>query len=485
MPERNPVSEPEKVQFIWFGEEMSDNARTGLRALSERYPNSERELWVLPRRPPGETGRQRVEQLMEGYRSEAEQHGVKVLHIRDHTGELAAVVGSAERGRKYDRTTLDDIFGMEVSNQGYIAAKDLATFLLRGRETGLSLDLSHHHMTETEWQAVRDDPRFSPDAVAPFDFSTTDLKVVDLSHNQPAIRRHVLNSSFAPTTEQHDDADIEPQMMPHLDVFAMYTRAGTKGQEVAKAAASQWIGYLARMSQQQARTGNVGFRPEDSSRRFRPDTVNLEPDNLLGAKYNTQDPVRGSIIGHMAVAALADGIHIVYGRTETPTGPTQQGGMPMPTVDDATWKAITMRAYQVGNVRVLPQLSLGKDNQNSWRTGGTEDPGDVSRLQMDRRATLVQVSNLGVRRAAQLGVEGLNKPAHLPYDVHLSTSADNSPRHTPSPPPAEVSVGELRGQVAALAVPRAPSPQEPGATDSAAHPPARPAVNRTVYGRSF
>ncbi|GGY10168.1 hypothetical protein [Streptomyces anandii] len=485
MPERNPVSEPEKVQFIWFGEEMSDNARTGLRALSERYPNSEKELWVLPRRPPGETGRRRAEQLLEGYRSEAERHGVRVFHIRDHTEELAGVVRSTERNPKYDRTTLDDIFGMEVSNQGHIAAKDLATFLLRGKETGLSLDLSHHHMTETEWQAVREDPRFSADAVAPFDFSTTDLKVVDLSHNQPAIRRHVLNSSFMPTTEQHDDADIEPQMLPHLDVFAMYTRAGTNGQEVAKAAASQWIGYLAQMSRQQVRKGNVGFRPEDNSRRFRPDTINLESDNLLGAKYNTQDPARGNIIGHMAVAALADGIHVVYGNTGTPTGPTEQGGMPMPTVDEATWEAITMRAYQVGNVRVLPQLSLGKDNQNSWRTPGTDDPGDVSRLQMDRRVTLVQVSNLGVREAAGLGMEGLNRPAHLPYDVHFSTSADNSPRRTPSPPPAEVNLEELRGQVAGLAVPRAPSPAGPGVTDPAAQAPARPAVNRAATTRTL
>ncbi len=57
MPERNPVTEPEKVQFIWFGEEMSDNARAGLRALSQRFPNSAKELVVMPRRLPGETGR--------------------------------------------------------------------------------------------------------------------------------------------------------------------------------------------------------------------------------------------------------------------------------------------------------------------------------------------------------------------------------------------------------------------------------------------
>ncbi|MCF3136846.1 hypothetical protein [Streptomyces olivochromogenes] len=476
MPERNPVTEPEKVQFIWFGDEMSDNAKEGLRALSERFPNSAKELVVMPRRPPGEAGRQHVKQLLDGYETEADKYDVKVLDVRDHTERLAAGLAP-----KYDKQTLDDIFSAEMGNQGYIAAKDLATFLLRGEETGLSLDLSHHHMTDTEWEAVKEDSNFSQEAVTPFDFSTAELKVVDLSHGQDANMRHVLNAGFMAMTERHDDAGIEPQMMPHLDVFAMYTRKGTKGQEVAQAAANQHIGYLAQLSQDEVRKGNVTFLPNDDSRRFRPDTINLKDDNLLGAKYNTQDPSRGDIIGRMAVSALADGIHLVYGTTATPPGQTQQD-MPVPQVDQATWNDVTMRAYQVDNVRVLPQLSLGKDNQNSWRTRSTDDPGDVTQLKADSKVTLVQVSNFGVREAAALGMEGLNKPAHLPYEVHYSTSAGNSPRRTPSPASEGANMAGLRQQVAALSMPRTPSPEGPGITASAAQAPAKPPVKRAATG---
>ncbi|MFI1169394.1 hypothetical protein ACH4UM_38995 [Streptomyces sp. NPDC020801] len=40
-----------------------------------------------------------MEQLLEGYRSEAEQHGVKVLHIRDTVyGNTETPAGPAEQG---------------------------------------------------------------------------------------------------------------------------------------------------------------------------------------------------------------------------------------------------------------------------------------------------------------------------------------------------------------------------------------------------
>ncbi|MFF4354375.1 hypothetical protein [Streptomyces sp. NPDC001530] len=71
---------------------------------------------------------------------------------------------------------------------------------VRANETGLSLDLSHHHMTAAEWDAVQRDPRFSPEVAAPFDFSTAELKVVDLSHGEDANMRNVLNAGFEPMT---------------------------------------------------------------------------------------------------------------------------------------------------------------------------------------------------------------------------------------------------------------------------------------------
>ncbi|MGW6259928.1 hypothetical protein [Streptomyces sp. NPDC055085] len=353
-----------------------------------------------------------------------------------------------------------------MSNAGYISAKDLTTYLLRANETGLSVDLSHHHMSAAEWDAVKKDANFSTQAVAPVDFSTAELKVVDLSHGQDANMRHVLNSGFQAMTERHSDADIEPQMMPHLDTFAIYTREGTRGQEAAKTAATMHIGYLATLAQEGAKRGDVTFNPRDTDKRFRPDTVSLAAENDLGAKYNTQDGRRADIIGRMNISALADGIHATYGTPTTPPGGTHTD-MPMMQVDPATWNDITMQAFQVGNVRVLPQLSLGKDNQGAWRTNPTQNPADLTNLRGEK-ITLVQASNLGVSRAAELGMEGLNKPAHLPYTVERSTSAGNSPRRTPSPASSDESMGRITSQVANLQMPRTPSPEGPGLTDSAA-----------------
>ncbi|MET7744850.1 hypothetical protein [Streptomyces sp. NPDC005385] len=462
MPDRDPAKEPERLQMIWFGDELSDNAKAGLKTLSERYPNSEKQLVVLPRRRSGETGQKRVEELLEGYRVEAEQHGVNVRHIRDDTRQLATVLGP-----KYNHQTVDDIFRMEMSNSGYIAAKDLTTYLLRANETGLSVDLSHHHMSAAEWDAVQTDAHFTTQVAAPFDFSTAEIKVVDLSHGEDANMRHVLNSSFQSMTERHSDADIEPQMMPHLDTFAIYTREGTRGQDAAAMAATMHIGYLAELAQEGAKRGDVTFNPKDTDKRFRPDTVSLAEENVLGAKYNTQDGRRADIIGRMNISALADGIHGTYGAPITPPGATQTD-MPMLQVDQATWNDITMRAFQVGNVRVLPQLSLGKDNQGAWRTDPTQNPADLTNIKGDK-ITLVQASNIGVSKAAELGMEGLNRPAHLPYTVERSSSAGNSPRRTPSPASSsDESMGRITSQVANLQMPRTPSPEGPGLTDSAA-----------------
>ncbi|MDH6452442.1 MULTISPECIES: hypothetical protein [unclassified Streptomyces] len=475
MPERDPAKEPERVQMIWFGEELSDNAKAGLRALSQRFPNSRRELVVLPRRRPGDTGRRHVQELMDGYRAEAQEHGVQVRHVRDDTRKLAAGLGP-----KYNHRSIEDIFNMEMGNAGYIAAKDLTTYLLRGSETGLSLDLSHHHMTDEEWQAVQQDENFSHTAAAPFDFSTAELKVVDLSHGQDANMRNVLNAGFQAMTEQHGDADIEPQMMRHLDTFAIYTREGTRGQEAARTAAVMHMGYLAKMAQDEVLKGNVTFNPRDDDKRFRPDTVNLADDNDLGAKYNTQDPRRADVIGRMNISALADGIHAAFGTPATPPGGTRTD-MPTLQVDQATWDDITMRAFQVGNVRVLPQLSLGKDNQGAWRTEPTQDPSDLTNLKGEK-ITLVQASNMGVSRAAELGMEGLNKPAHLPYTVERSASAGNSPRRTPSPSSSsDESMGRTASDVAALPMPRTPSPESSHLTDAAASTTAaRPKVVRAA-----
>ncbi|MGW1537429.1 hypothetical protein [Streptomyces aureus] len=472
MPERDPAREPERVQMIWFGDELSANARAGLQELSTRFPNSEKQLVVMPRRRPGEAGQQRTAELMQGYRNEAQQHGVSVRHIRDETRTLARFMEP-----KYNHQTVDDIFKMEMSNAGYIAAKDLATYLLRANETGLSVDLSHHRMTDGEWQAVQTDRNFTPEAVAPFDFSTAELKVVDLSHGQDANMRNVLHAGFQSMTEHHGDANIDPQMMPHLDTFALYTREGTRGQQAAQTAAVMHVGYLAKLAQDEDLKGNVTFSPGDTNKRFRPDTVNLHESNDLGAKYNTQDGRRADIIGRMNISALADGIHAAYGRPATPPGGP---GTDMPTmqVDQETWNDITMRAFQVDNVRVLPQLSLGKDNQGAWRTDPTQNPADLTNIQGER-ITLVQASNIGVSRAADLGFDGLDRPAHLPYRVERSSSVDNSPRRTPSPlSSSDESMGQVTSQVAALQMPRTPSPEGPGLTDSAAV--ARPNLVRSA-----
>ncbi|MER6247159.1 hypothetical protein [Streptomyces griseorubiginosus] len=474
MPLQDPANEPEAVQMIWFGEEMSQSAKAGLRELSLRFPNSKKELVVMPRSRPGEAGQQRRAELMAGYRAEAEQYGVEVVNVRGRTAQLAKAVEG-----KYTADTINDIYTMEMSNHGYIAAKDLTQYLLRGTGTGLTLDLSHHHMTGEEWDAVQVDPNFSEAVVAPVDFSTAELKIVDLSHGQDANYRHVLHAGYQALSERHDEAGIDYQMMPHLDVFAMYTREGTRGQQVAQAAASQYIGYLAQMSQDEVRKGNVTFRPNDTSTRFRPETINLADNNLLAAKYNTQDPGRADIIGRMAVSALADGIHLVYGEAVTPPGGTS-ADMPVINVRPEVMSDISMRAFQVGNSRVLPQLSLGKTNQGEWRTDATNDPGDLSRIHGER-VTLVQAANLGVRQAAEMGFEGLNKPSRITYDVHRQARSEGgSPIRTPSPASSE---GEGMSQIAAgvanLQMPRTPSPEGSNPTGKVSEQP-RPPVHRAA-----
>ncbi|MFF4354376.1 hypothetical protein [Streptomyces sp. NPDC001530] len=238
---------------------------------------------------------------------------------------------------------------------------------------------------------------------------------------------------------------------------------------MAKTAANMHIGYLAKMAQDQVLNGNVTFNPNDYDKRFRPDTISLAADNDLGAKYNLQDARRHDIIGRMAISALADGMHAVSGTPMTPPGGTKQD-MPVLQIDQAAMDAATMRAFQVGTVRVLPQLSLGKDNQDAWRKEPTQNPSDLTNLKGEG-VTLTEASNIGVSQAAAAGIPGLDKPAHLPYTEHYSKSGGNSPARTPSPDSSNESVGTLTRQVAGLTMPRTPSPEGPDAPASAAVPP--------------
>ncbi|MER5508815.1 hypothetical protein ABT052_26220 [Streptomyces sp. NPDC002766] len=475
MPERDPVNEPENLLVHWYGRELSENAKAGMREMAARFPNSNKELWVLPPRRPGETGQQEQQRLLAGYAEEAQRHGYTVKHVRDETRTLARGLEP-----KYTSDTLDDVFRMESANDGYITTKDLAYYLASGTKTSLNVDLSHHHMRDSEWQAVQQSPDFSPQAVAPVDFSTAELKIVDLSHGQETNLRHVLSTDFLPMTERFDEADIQPEYTRHLDVFAMYAREGTRGQEFAKAAAGQYIGYLAQIAQNEALKGNVTFRQGDDHTRFRPETVKLVEDNLLGAKYNPGDPRRNDMIGMMNIAAATDAIHLVYGRPRTPDGQGKDS-MPVPRVDPATWDAITMQAFDVNGVKVLPQLGLTKTFQGSWRRGERDDAMDLGPSLHGDKITLVQASNIGVAQAASAGISGLDRPSRIPYDVQRSSSAGNSPRRTPSPQNT-LDMEQLRSEVASMSMPRTPSPEQGDITAQAAAAATKPTMKRSTTG---
>ncbi|MFD8305036.1 hypothetical protein ACFV29_22240 [Streptomyces sp. NPDC059690] len=475
MPERDPANEPENLLVHWYGRELSENAKAGMREMAARFPNSNKELWVLPPRRPGETGQQEQQRLLAGYAEEARRHGYTVKHVRDETRTLARGLEP-----KYTSDTLDDVFRMESANDGYITTKDLAYYLASGTKTSLSVDLSHHHMRDSEWQAVQQSPDFSPQVVAPVDFSTAELKIVDLSHGQETNLRHVLSTDFLPMTERFDEADIQPEYTRHLDVFAMYAREGTRGQEFAKAAAGQYIGYLAQIAQNEALKGNVTFRQGDDHTRFRPETVKLVEDNLLGAKYNPGDPRRNDMIGMMNIAAATDAIHLVYGRPRTPDGQGKDS-MPVPRVDPATWDAITMQAFDVNGVKVLPQIGLTKTFQGSWRRGERDDAMDLGPGLDGDKITLVQASNIGVAQAAGAGISGLDRPSRIPYDVQRSSSAGNSPRRTPSPQNT-LDMEQLRSEVASMSMPRTPSPEQGDITAQAAAAATKPVMKRSTTG---
>ena len=107
MPERDPVNEPENLLVHWYGRELSENAKAGMREMAARFPNSNKELWVLPPRRPGETGQQEQQRLLAGYAEEAQRHGYTVKHVRDETRTLARGLEP-----KYTSDTLDDVFRM-------------------------------------------------------------------------------------------------------------------------------------------------------------------------------------------------------------------------------------------------------------------------------------------------------------------------------------------------------------------------------------
>ncbi|MGY1436514.1 hypothetical protein [Streptomyces reniochalinae] len=489
MPERDPVREPELVATYWIGEqEMGDAVKNGLKELAQRFPNAPRELRVLPPRHPGPTGRQQWQELMEGYARDAGEQGYRLVHLPDIADKLAHGLDRT----KYTSDTLKDIYGMEAANAGHISTKDLSFYLGMGAETGLHVDLSHHHMRDSEWEAVQRSPNFNPAAVAPIDFSTAELKIVDLSHGEDALIRNPLSSEYQSTPERFDAAGIEPEYVRHLDAFAVYAREGTRGQQFGQAAANQYIGYLAKMAQDEVSKQNVAFRDQDGHTRFRPTRITLTNDNLLAAKYNPGDPRREDIIGRMNINAAIDAAHLVYGRPRTPDS---QGPGRAPRVDPQVWDAITMQAFEVNGARVLPQLGLTKVSQNSWRSSDQRDPMDLGKTLAGDKVTLVQATNMGVAEAARAAsnpglsaasraeLKKLSEPSRIPYEVRYSSSADNSPRRTPSPAGEKgMSVEQLRQDVANMSMPRTPSPERPNASANVAAQPTHQPVKRSATG---
>ncbi|MGI5455857.1 hypothetical protein ACQEWB_22280 [Streptomyces sp. CA-249302] len=468
------VNDPKRVQGIWFGGPMSDNAKQGLRELTERFPESERVLWVMPRTRPGAAGQEAARALMDEYQQEATASGFKVRNAFDEAEWLTENLDS----KKYNAETLRDVYRMEMSNQGYIAAKDLTAFMVGSKETSLTVDLSNRHMRDTEMEAVRGDGRYDVKATDPFGYNEAELKIVDLSYGDDALQRHVMQTDFERTSEKFYDAGIEPQLYPHLDVFAMYSREGTRGQEVMTASAEAYFSQLSQIAMNGQKNGYVQFQDNSDPQGFKPESIKLERplnenygtenDNWLGAKYNTLDQDRDRVIGQMAIHSLTDGIYQVYGQPEYEASPDKP--MPGRVVAPETWNDITMRAYDVDGVKVLPQISLTKDAQNSWR--GRDLPENPQNLHERSEAnaqgvresklrgeklTLVQATHLGVDRARERGLDtALQNPGRIRFEIRQPVSADQSPVTTP-PRTASPDLNQLTADVAAIPILNAPN----------------------------
>ncbi|MGW1627305.1 hypothetical protein ACWCQR_51965, partial [Streptomyces sp. NPDC002172] len=314
------VNDPQRVQSIWFGGPMSDNAKFGLRELGERFADSEKVLWVLPRRRSGETGRLESEALMAEYRQEAENNGFKVRHAYEEAEWLAGNLDPS----KYNAQTLRDIYNLEMSNQGYIAAKDMTAMLIGSRETSLTLDLSHRHMLTDELNDVEKHPEYDAAAAWPVKYNKAEFKIIDLSHGENQLVRDMMQADGLPFGQKFPGADLEASMSPHLDVNAMFSREGTNGQKVMKAGAEAWISYYSTLVSMSEKGGHITLASDSDTYSVKPETINIgrpefgpgyqrERDNWLSAKFNTQDPDREMVIGYMAVNAINDGIHMVYG----------------------------------------------------------------------------------------------------------------------------------------------------------------------------
>ena len=463
------VNDPQRVQSIWFGGSMSDNAKSGLRELGQRFPESEKVLWVLPRRRPGETGRLESEALMAEYRQEAENNGFKVRHAYDEAEWLAGNLDPS----KYNAQTLRDIYNLEMSNQGYIAAKDMTAMLIGSRETSLTLDLSHRHMLTDELNAVENHPKYNADAAWPLKYNEAELKVIDLSHGENRLMRDMMQADGLPFGQKFSQADLEPSMSPHLDVNAMYSRAGTKGQEAMKAGAEAWISYYSTLVSMSEKGGHITLASNSDTYSVKPETINIgrpafdkdyqrERDNWLSAKFNTQDPDREMVIGYMAVNSINDGIHMVYGEPAYEADPDKP--MPSRVVPEETWDQITMQAFDVNGVKVIPSLSVTKEAQNSWRVKDRpanaaalherEKVDDVWQSKLPgEKMTLLHATNLGVEEAKKRNIAtDLQQPVRMTFVDRRPTTTDNSPNQTP-PRTASPDLQALRQDVANLQIP--------------------------------
>ncbi|MEU9344701.1 hypothetical protein AB0D74_26240 [Streptomyces sp. NPDC048278] len=467
----DPVNDPQRVQGIWFGGPMSENAKQGLRDLATRFPESQKFLWVMPRRRSGDTGKQEYDRLMAEYQQEAESTG---FEIRNAYKEADWLAGNLDQS-KFDGQTIRDIYTLEMGNQGFIAAKDLTAMLINSRETSLTLDLSHRHMREGELEAAKNHREYNAEAAAPIEYDKAELKVIDLSQGQRVLMRNPMQTDFLPHGQKFPEADMEPSFTPHLDVNGFYSQVGTKGQEVMTAGAEAWLSNYANMVQAADKGNFITFAEQSGPKRLVPETISIDRadptdpnyqrdrDNWLSAKFNTQDPDREQVIGYMAVNSLSDAIHMVYGEPSHEPHPDNTV-MPTRTVSDQVWKDITMQAYDVNGLRVIPGLNLTKDAQNSWRERDKpEDPqnlhtqvvkdGVQQSLLAGNKMTVLHATNLGVQQAQQRGdTSGLQDPVKFVLADRRPATTGNSPNQTPPRLPSP-NMNQLAADVAGMQIP--------------------------------
>jgi hypothetical protein len=342
------------IHTVWAGGPLTENAKEGLGRIKDAYPNAARYLWVQHRMSDPNGRRQLAEMKAEGKRL-----GFTVHSVQDHLKDLT-------KGLSYGTDTVRDIISWEMACQGAISVKDLTTYLVLARHGGLAMDTS---VTVGKGKGV--EPR-------------GDFRVPMLSPD--GIARQMGHPGAAPYSRNSANR-AEPHELPHLDVWAVHAKPGTKGQEVMRAAADRMVGQYAELINAGSDQGLVTRWPMsegDKSRKGLTLAV-VRADSELGTKWNAKDPYRNQLVGEFAMAALYEGINSVYGK-DVGSSKYELARIEVPA---RKWPEITWQGSRTdGRTFTIPDMAMTKTYGGSWREPNARhvSRAEVSEMKLPRES---------------------------------------------------------------------------------------------------